>query len=582
MSLVSSFPHCNVWVMSSHSRSKDHLNRRPSSLRFQAKTRTQFNCHGSTSSLSVEHFIWDSLDDSQGFVGKENEDDLSEHSQMLFILMALWKLITKLQEGGEKTDTSTYSSSITRKSYSQPVLTLQVEKILLSFQRQSVRRRPETMETLSRLEGLNIILTTIQRTLESGEARRGQLGNTRETINDGQQAVKFLQGLFQKLHEIKQDILNGFAGLQKACTEVDKKLPLATEFLTTEHKLKLNNETGTCADTVRVCSCLGLRFDFLDHLGNFSRRIRNHRSIRDWIVKFLWENYESLRFDEKGSLTKELLLAIGFESTSSIETVLTRSLVGNMQQHLEAWEWAAIFVEDEFKYNLLLSSQVEKFPFQCNSTDASFQKSQNNSLNEDEGPVKIRNVSVEKSAMHEKTGSILSELCKEQDQYTVYFHGTDQDSAKDILQRGVDLTTGRQRRDFSSGLGFYVTKDFRIALNWAKSITSKPALLIFQVQRSFPDRFRKRSFLENCADDMMEWEKVVASFRSGNITSEIQKLVKDLDFMEGPEAILTGRNEIDELTFERKPRSHQMCFFSETIAEEFGRSLNSMIIYRLF
>lgn len=452
MSLVSSFPHCNAWVMSSHSRSKDHLNRRPSFSRDQAKTRTQFNCHGITSSLSVEHLFWDSVDDSQGFVGKENEDDLSEHSEMISKLMALWKLITKLQESDEKTDT-------------------------------------------------------------------------------------------------------------------DKKLPLATEFLTTEHKLKLDNETGTCADTVRVCSCLGLRFDFLDHLGNFSRRIRNHRSIRDWIVKFLWENYESLRFDEKGSLTKELLLAIGFESMSSIETVLTRSLAGNMQRHLEAWEWAAIFVEDEFKYNLLLSSEVE---------------SQNNSLNEDEGVVKIRNVSVEKGAMHEKTGSILSELCMEQDQFTVYFHGTDHDSAKDILQRGVDLTTGRQRRDFSSGLGFYVTKDFRIALNWAKSITSKPALLIFQVQRSFPDRFRKRSFLENCANDMMEWEKVVASFRSGNITPEIQKLVKDLDFMEGPEAILTGRNEIDELIFERKPRSHQMCFFSETIAEEFGRSLNSMIFYRLF
>lgn len=81
---------------------------------------------------------------------------------------------------------------------------------------------------------------------------------------------------------------------------------------------------------------------------------------------------------------------------------------------------------------------------------------------------------------------------------------------------------------------------------------------------------------------MIEWEKVVASFRSGNITPEIQKLVKDLDFMEGPEAILIGRNEIDELIFERKPRSHQMCFFSETIAEEFSRSLNSMIFYSLF
>ena len=520
------------------------------------------------------------MDDSQGCVGKESEDDLSEHSEMISNLMARKKLIAKLQEGGEKTDTSTYSSSTKCKSYSQPVLILQVERILLPFQ--SVGRRPNTRETLSRLEDLNIHLKEIQRTFESDEEHRGQLGDTRETINDGQQAVKLLQCLFQKRHEIEHDILLGFNGLQKACTEVHKKMPIETEFLTPEHRVKINNEVGTCADTVRVCSCLGLRFDFLDHLGNFSRRIRNHRSIRDWIVKFLWENYESLRFDEKASLTKELLLAIGFESISSIETVLTRSLAGNMQQHLEAWEWAAIFVEDEFKYNLLLSSEVEEFPFQCNSTDAWFQESQNNSLNEDEGSVKIRNVSVEKGAMHEKTGSILSELCMEQDQYTLYFHGTDHDSAKDILQRGVDLTTGRQRRDFSSGLGFYVTKDFGIALNWAKSITSKPVLLIFQVQRSFPDRFRKRSFLENCANDMMEWEKVVASFRSGNITPEIQKLVKDLDFMEGPEAILTGRNEIDELIFERKPRSHQMCFFSETIAEEFDRSLNSMIFYRLF
>ena len=520
------------------------------------------------------------MDDSQGYVGRESEDDLSEHSEMISNLMARKKSIVKLQEGGEKTDTSTYYSSTKCKSYSQPVLILQVERILLPFQ--SVGRRPNTRETLSRLEDLNINLKEIQRTFESDEEHRGQLRDTRETINDGQQAVKLLQCLFQKWHEIEHDILLGFAGLQKACTEVQKKMPIETEFLTPEHRVKINNEIGTCADTVRVCSCLGLRLDFLDHLGNFSRRIRNHRSIRDWIVKFLWENYESLRFDEKGSVTKELLLAIGFESMSSIETVLTRSLAGNMQQHLEAWEWAAIFVEDEFKYNLLLSSEVEEFPFQCNSTDAWFQESQNNSLNEDEGSVKIRNVSVEKGAMHEKTGSILSELCMEQDQYTLYFHGTDHDSAKDILQRGVDLTTGRQRRDFSSGLGFYVTKDFRIALNWAKSITSKPVLLIFQVQRSFPDRFRKRSFLENCANDMMEWEKVVASFRSGDITPEIQKLVKDLDFMEGPEAILTGRNEIDELIFERKPRSHQMCFFSEAIAEEFDRSLNSMIFYRLF
>lgn len=51
---------------------------------------------------------------------------------------------------------------------------------------------------------------------------------------------------------------------------------------------------------------------------------------------------------------------------------------------------------------------------------------------------------------------------------------------------------------------------------------------------------------------MMEWEKVVVLFRLGNIILEIQKLVKDLDFMEGFEVILMGRNEIDELIFEWK------------------------------
>lgn len=105
---------------------------------------------------------------------------------------------------------------------------------------------------------------------------------------------------------------------------------LVIEFFIIEYKLKLNNEIGICVDIVRVCFCFGFCFDFLDYFGNFLCRIRNYCLIRDWIVKFLWENYEFFCFDEKGFLIKELFFVIGFELMSFIEIVLICLFVGNM------------------------------------------------------------------------------------------------------------------------------------------------------------------------------------------------------------------------------------------------------------
>ena len=58
-------------------------------------------------------------------------------------------------------------------------------------------------------------------------------------------------------------------------------------------------------------------------------------------------------------------------------------------------------------------------------------------------------------------------------QSLLLFHGTDHLSAADILVGGIDLCSGRQKRDFSCGSGFYLTISLDVALDWAKSTTAK-------------------------------------------------------------------------------------------------------------
>ena len=77
----------------------------------------------------------------------------------------------------------------------------------------------------------------------------------------------------------------------------------------------------------------------------------------------------------------------------------------------------------------------------------------------------------------------LGNLLSKESQKVVLFHGTDHQSACDILFRGIDLCQGRKKRDFSCGSGFYLTDNTEEALNWAKNTTAKPALLVLQLNR---------------------------------------------------------------------------------------------------
>ncbi|KAJ7381922.1 hypothetical protein OS493_038254 [Desmophyllum pertusum] len=247
---------------------------------------------------------------------------------------------------------------------------------------------------------------------------------------------------------------------------------------------------------------------------------------------------------------------------------------GSSQQHIEVCEMAKLFIEDEFKYNFLLSPLVGRFPFQSHSTNTWFQlpsRTGEKETNEDLCDVNIINLVTKET--HQAASSI-SDLVSEDEGNIVLFHGTDHESARDILSRGIDLCAGRQKRDFSCGSGFYLTSSLDDSLTWAKSTTAKPAVLMFQVNQSgYLDDARTLNLNEN----EERWREIVSSFRSDKLTAKTQKSLRAYDLIEGPVATVTTSETSDELVFEPKPSSYQMCLISDDFADKFRQTLHSIM-----
>ena len=332
----------------------------------------------------------------------------------------------------------------------------------------------------------------------------------------------------------------------------------------------------------RISALLGLRVDFLDRLEDVPLEDRDHLTLCDWIVTFLRKNYESVGLVDKSCPSKEFLASIGFDPLSSaVETIMARAR--NLHQHIDVCELAEIYIKDEFKYNLLLSPVTFRFPLQSNLTNSWFQLPRNIDLKEEVAnqvwQVNILNFVTEESLAPGTICSKLSDLMSLKDGKTVVlFHGTDHQSACDILFRGIDLCQGRQKRDFSCGSGFYLTDNSEEALNWAKNTTAKPALLVFKVNRQeYLDHAEKLNLFEN----EQRWIEIVSSFRSEKKTGKTRKSLRAYDLIEGPVG-RKRRNEVsDETVYDPKPSSYQMCLNSDDFADTFRKTLHSIIFLKI-
>ena len=394
--------------------------------------------------------------------------------------------------------------------------------------------------------------------------------------------------------------------LEKACTRllVEKK-KLNFDMLE-EDRRRLNMESTF------VSSVLGLKIDFLHHLEEMEPEFRGHWTLKEWILTFLQNNSHSMDARDKTSLTKDLLVKMGFDlSSAAIETILKRA--DEMQHHIEACEWTEIFIADEFKYNPLLSPFVPKFSVGESSglhlPSKPGEESENGEQQRHRKPKIVSFVSQEQDfrflpdreggsaaeqhhprvsfavthaqgSIETRTQDFLRDRGLSDDQrYMLLFHGTDHQSATNILNRGIYLPAGRQKRDFSSGKGFYATKSLEHASRWVRSATSKPAILIFQVKRNDLLNAKRLDLTRN----VEKWRQTVHYFRSDEGPAYIGKDIRKMyDLIEGPVATAqaSSSSEIsDQLMWQPNHSSYQLCLISDEIAKKFYQTLQFILLF---
>ena len=433
---------------------------------------------------------------------------------------------------------------------------------------------------LTRIESRSFIhklwLRRIELTpVEDNEAYRSSLEDFEFAIHNAQESIKrhrdFIYKEFYNKEELRQINTESLEEtLNKVLEEKEK-----SGFAMIDEDIVL-----FMCPTVRLCALLGLKLDFLDCLETFPEDHFHHRSLCDWITIFLQNNSRSVNSEKKTCLTLELLDSIGFDPLSTtVKTIMARSSKGNTQCHIEACEWAEIFIEDECTYNPLISSlYIRQFPFRSDLTDSWFQLppiTDDKESKNDPDPchVNIMNFLTKESQYSKDIHSKLDDFLPQSNGTTVLYHGTDHHSAVNILLEGIDLSAGRQNRDFSSRSGFYLTKNMDEAVNWALSTTAKPAILVFQVSQEDLDG-SKRLDLNNNED---RWCEIVTSFRSGRRTAKTRDIVSAYDLIEGPQATMRYDEATCELLWEQKPSSNQVCLISDDFAEEFQETLHSIL-----
>jgi len=170
----------------------------------------------------------------------------------------------------------------------------------------------------------------------------------------------------------------------------------------------------------------------------------------------------------------------------------------------------------------------------------------------------------------------------EDDHFEMFCHGTDHESAKDIMER-INLKNGKENQDFSSGDGFYLGKSFDEAYIWTKRCEHPTsAVLVFRVKRVELRGDDNDNGLDlRPPEKKKEWQEIVRRLRSetpGKTKKLRKQLNRNYQFIEGPMASVSTKNPRFEHP-KQKDGSYQLCIRNDDCAELFDRSLHSIVFF---
>ena len=290
----------------------------------------------------------------------------------------------------------------------------------------------------------------------------------------------------------------------------------------------------------------------------------------------LWRNELKIEYEEDYEETKNRLFAIlGWLGRVSLGNPLVASCDLASYLKLSVSKYV-------LNYGPSIFIKLNRFPYREDTVNEWF-----NLPPEDDWPERgeaVKVINVDKCGLERKCYRTQNQVenafpdSLEDDEYELFFHGTSQKHAKDIIESGIDLRKGAKAQDFSDGDGFYLSKHFDEALKWARHRHVSFAVLMFRLKKT-----ELRGINNEKGYDLREpakrkkWQGVIKQFRSGKPDKKFRKEMNQFyQFIEGPMASLSRKNPNFSFAVP-KDDSYQICVREKYCAELFDYSLHSLV-----
>ena len=326
-----------------------------------------------------------------------------------------------------------------------------------------------------------------------------------------QKLNKFLDLILLRHSSVGWDSLPPLPEIKHAATKISK----AINDLTPAKLINLTRFHVTEEDV--LCAVVGLNDDLASDLRNLDKEMRQHRTDMYFLLCFIKErdksgNVESLR---DRAAVECALQRMGFTESRSI--IVAKWISEQpIPEEKSLLTWAKIYIENLFKYDIFLNNHVRRFPYheeilnEWSDVDVKRGNDQDNAAvtnvpiinttTKIQGDYYIRNKIVEFN-LRNPNGQL-------------YFHGTDHNSAKSILEDGINSREGERNCDFSHGYGFYVANQHDYALEYAcNKAKAHAAVILFGSSDETMRNFRKLDLSGH--DNQDDFTTVTKFFKSG-------------------------------------------------------------------
>lgn len=354
--------------------------------------------------------------------------------------------------------------------------------------------------------------------------------------------------------------------------------------------MRLRDETPNTTEHT-LCSILGLSDEVADYLRSLNPECRGHQTERQWIEDFLDSKGKGLTNEHT---TEEQLCILAFTPAKAraLASHLARSQYSGHQTTLQ---WAQDHVDSQFKYNILLAGKPNfGFTKPFNRTGNYNDEFEIPTDEEDDAVfVKAEDTFMLEVGELPEVPWLTDYTTRQKDTRQkdslkgtkFWFHGTDHDSAIDIIRSGIKFKKARPT-DFSDEGGFYLSNSYQMAHEWAMTRNPKTsAVLVFELHNNNDsDLFACQDGMEFAEDDA-RWKKLVKYFRGG---SEVQQSTprverrqyEDLKYVFGPMAGKVGG--LRWRPKAKRPIKFQLCIKDKALVRRVfndGRNLAKVFFF---